>query len=104
MHGYNERDLAPVLDELAATAAGFCDEADHSDEQDWERVTPDCPASSAPHAASRSKPRTRASTTSATFTESAAPASEPTDGRPMHPVRTARSTAADNPTTQPYYI
>jgi hypothetical protein len=35
---YNERDLVSVVDELAATAAGFCEEIDHTDEPGWARV------------------------------------------------------------------
>jgi hypothetical protein len=35
---YNERDVVPVLDELAANAAGFCDEIARAGCQDWDRV------------------------------------------------------------------
>jgi carbonic anhydrase/acetyltransferase-like protein (isoleucine patch superfamily)/uncharacterized damage-inducible protein DinB len=35
---YNERELAPILDELAATAAGFCAEIDRTRETEWDRV------------------------------------------------------------------
>jgi DinB superfamily len=35
---YNERDLVPVLDELAANAAGFCEEIVRASPQDWDRV------------------------------------------------------------------
>jgi hypothetical protein len=35
---YNERDVVPVLDELAANAAGFCEEIACTGPQDWNRV------------------------------------------------------------------
>jgi hypothetical protein len=35
---YNERDVAVIVDELAATTAGFCDEIAHTKEQDWNRI------------------------------------------------------------------
>jgi DinB superfamily len=35
---YNESDLDAVLDELAATAAGFCEEIDHTGSDHWGRV------------------------------------------------------------------
>ncbi len=35
---YNERDLAPILDELAANVAGFCEEIGLAGVQDWGRV------------------------------------------------------------------
>jgi hypothetical protein len=35
---YNDRDVAAVLDELAATAAGFCDEVASTRPGDWDRV------------------------------------------------------------------
>jgi aromatic-L-amino-acid decarboxylase len=35
---YNERDLAAMLDELAATTAGFCEEVTHTSQQDWGRI------------------------------------------------------------------
>lgn len=35
---YNERDVSAVLDELEATAAGFCEEATHMGPHDWDRV------------------------------------------------------------------
>jgi DinB family protein len=35
---YNERDVAPILDELAANAAGFCEEIASAGPQDWDRV------------------------------------------------------------------
>lgn len=36
--GYNERDITAILDELAATAAGFCTEINHTRPEDWERL------------------------------------------------------------------
>lgn len=35
---YNERDVMPMLEELDANAAGFCQEIGRVDSQDWERV------------------------------------------------------------------
>ena len=35
---YNERDVVPILDELAANAAGFCEEIARAGPQDWDRV------------------------------------------------------------------
>jgi hypothetical protein len=35
---YNERDAAPVLDELAANASGFCEEIARAVPEDWDRV------------------------------------------------------------------
>jgi uncharacterized damage-inducible protein DinB len=35
---YNERDIVPILDELAANAAGFCEEIASAGPQDWDRV------------------------------------------------------------------
>ncbi len=35
---YNERDIEAVLDELAATAAGFCEEVGHTRPDEWERL------------------------------------------------------------------
>ena len=35
---YNERDLAAMLDELAAAVAGFCEEVARTGERDWDRV------------------------------------------------------------------
>jgi len=35
---YNDRDLAAMLDELEAAAAGFCDEVARTGEHDWGRV------------------------------------------------------------------
>jgi hypothetical protein len=35
---YNERSVVPILDELAANAAGFCDEIASAGPQDWDRV------------------------------------------------------------------
>jgi hypothetical protein len=35
---YNDCDLAATLDELAAAAAGFCDEVARTGERDWDRV------------------------------------------------------------------
>jgi uncharacterized damage-inducible protein DinB len=35
---YNQRDTTAVLDELAATMAGFCDEAAHLRPTDWDRA------------------------------------------------------------------
>jgi DinB superfamily len=35
---YNERDVAAILDELAANAAGFCEEIASAGPQDWDRV------------------------------------------------------------------
>jgi hypothetical protein len=35
---YNDRDLPATLDELAAAAAGFCDEVARTGEHDWDRV------------------------------------------------------------------
>jgi hypothetical protein len=35
---YRERDPGPVLDELAVTAAGFCEEASRMRPEDWDRV------------------------------------------------------------------
>jgi DinB superfamily len=35
---YNERDVVPVLDELAANAAGFCEEITRGGSEDWDRV------------------------------------------------------------------
>jgi uncharacterized damage-inducible protein DinB len=35
---YNERELAPILDELAATAAGFGVEIDRTRDDEWDRV------------------------------------------------------------------
>jgi hypothetical protein len=35
---YNERDPLPMLDELGATAAGFCDEINRTGDDEWERV------------------------------------------------------------------
>lgn len=35
---YNECDLAATLNELATAAAGFCEEAARTGEQDWNRV------------------------------------------------------------------
>jgi hypothetical protein len=35
---YNERDLVPVLEELAANAAGFCEDIVRTSPQDWDRV------------------------------------------------------------------
>ena len=35
---YNDCDLAATLDELAAAAAGFCDEVARTGEHDWNRV------------------------------------------------------------------
>lgn len=35
---YNERDVVPILDELDATAAGFCEEIARTGPQDWDRV------------------------------------------------------------------
>ena len=36
--GYNDCDLVATLDELAAAAAGFCDEVARTREHDWDRV------------------------------------------------------------------
>jgi hypothetical protein len=35
---YNERDIGPVLDELAANVAGFCEEIARVGSGDWDRV------------------------------------------------------------------
>jgi DinB superfamily len=35
---YNERDVSPVLDDLALCAAGFCDEVARTGEADWSRL------------------------------------------------------------------
>ena len=35
---YNERDVSPVLDDLARCAVGFCDEVARTGEADWSRV------------------------------------------------------------------
>ncbi len=35
---YNESDVQAVLKELTATTAGFCDEIDHTGQDDWDRV------------------------------------------------------------------
>jgi hypothetical protein len=35
---YNERDVVPILDELDATAAGFCEEIARTGPRDWDRV------------------------------------------------------------------
>ncbi|MEB3980014.1 DinB family protein [Mycobacterium sp. 663a-19] len=35
---YNERDVVPILDELAANAAGFGEEIGRVDPQDWDRI------------------------------------------------------------------
>ncbi|BBZ10755.1 DinB family protein [Mycobacterium branderi] len=35
---YNDRDVAAVLDELAATTAGFCEEIAHTREAEWDRT------------------------------------------------------------------
>jgi hypothetical protein len=35
---YNDRDVAATLDELAAAAAGFCDEVARTGEYEWDRV------------------------------------------------------------------
>lgn len=35
---YNERDVVPILDELAANAAGFCEEIASTGSQHWNRV------------------------------------------------------------------
>jgi uncharacterized damage-inducible protein DinB len=35
---YNDRDVAAVLDELAATAAGFCEEIARTRPEEWKRV------------------------------------------------------------------
>ena len=35
---YNQRDLVPVLDELAANVVGFCEEIAGVDQRDWDRV------------------------------------------------------------------
>jgi hypothetical protein len=35
---YNERDVSPVLDELALASAGFCEEAARTGDADWRRV------------------------------------------------------------------
>lgn len=35
---YNERHVVPILDELAANAAGFCEEIASTGPQDWDRV------------------------------------------------------------------
>ena len=36
--GYNDLDVGPILDELAATAAGFCAEIAATRPTDWDRV------------------------------------------------------------------
>lgn len=36
--GYNERDITSIMDELAATAAGFCMEINHNRPEDWNRL------------------------------------------------------------------
>jgi hypothetical protein len=35
---YNERDVVAILDEVAANAAGFCEEIAGAGPQDWDRV------------------------------------------------------------------
>jgi hypothetical protein len=35
---YGERDVSPVLDELAVAAAGFCDEIARTGDRDWDRL------------------------------------------------------------------
>ena len=35
---YNDSDLNAVLDELSATATGFCEEIDHTGPDDWDRL------------------------------------------------------------------
>lgn len=35
---YNDRDVAAVLDELASTTAGFCEEIAHTGQADWDRT------------------------------------------------------------------
>jgi hypothetical protein len=35
---YNDRDPVVIVDELAATTAGFCDEIAHNNDQDWNRI------------------------------------------------------------------
>jgi hypothetical protein len=42
--GYNDRDVAAVLDELAATAAGFCEEITRTRPDEWERVASRLPS------------------------------------------------------------
>jgi uncharacterized damage-inducible protein DinB len=41
---YNDWDLNATLDELAAAAAGFCEEVARTEEEDWDRVATRLPA------------------------------------------------------------
>lgn len=41
---YNDRDVAAVLDELAATAAGFCEEIARTRPEEWKRVASRLPS------------------------------------------------------------